>query len=289
MSVVLLQQNCDGDHPTAMTAYDFIKEVIESFNSRGWDQSRLKSLADRHRLREDDAKRIITEWSGKPVDQWLSSLETFRIRNALVLAVERHEETARIIRINRANSIDSSGQHAQRLIRYGVGNSPYGSCMIGETEEGICHLSFFDKPSPEPEIAQLQKQWPDASLIQDDSAIKSTATRLFASGAKGKDSEPIEILVRGTDFQVLVWRTLLQIPSGSLVTYAKLAELAGRATAHRAVASAVARNHLGYLIPCHRVVRSTGIVGDFRWGTVRKQAMIAREICRFESSIDLAN
>jgi AraC family transcriptional regulator of adaptative response/methylated-DNA-[protein]-cysteine methyltransferase len=195
-------------------------------------------------------------------------------------------------------------------ISAGFAESPFGKCLIASSPRGICHLSFVEDLPPwenaRVAIARLQDDWPEAKIDRDDGAAARLAARIFARNiaadqrgtgilpvatnaaefsAAGKMPVPLSratspvlrAFVRGTPFQVRVWRALLQVPSGAIVSYGKLAAALGRPTAARAVGSAVAQNSIAYLIPCHRVIRETGVIGDYRWGHVRKRVMLAWE------------
>ena len=154
-------------------------------------------------------------------------------------------------------------------IRYGLHDSPFGPCRVGVTDRGICALAFTDGRDPD---AALGARWPRARLVRDDAGTAHVVRRAFAPGG----GAPLD--VRGTNFQVRVWEALLRIPEGALVTYRDVAQAIGRPKAARAVGSAVAANEIAVLIPCHRVIRSTGVFGDYRWGAARKKAIVGREI-----------
>lgn len=160
-------------------------------------------------------------------------------------------------------------------IRAGISISPFGNCLIADSPRGICHLAFFDDGERESALAEMRADWPQADVSRDDGHAAKLCGRLFHSPA-----EPWRLFVRGTPFQLRVWRALLQVPPGTLVSYAKLAAASGNPQAARATGSAVGRNAVSFLIPCHRVVRESGHVGDYRWGAVRKRAMLAWECCR---------
>src|SRR5206468_922011 len=126
--------------------------------------------------------------------------------------------------------------------------------------------------------AALRAEWPNARVQRDDGVARDVVAKVFeGSGSSRQASTALRALVRGTAFQLRVWRALLQVPPGSLITYGQLAAAIGRPTAARAVGTAVGQNPLAYLIPCHRVIRSTGLLGDYRWGQVRKRAINAWE------------
>ncbi len=170
-------------------------------------------------------------------------------------------------------------------IEAGVANSPFGRCLVGESPRGICHFSFVDEGSLDDALAALQADWPKARLHRDDSIATRLSTRIFEKNLKVRGQAPLRVFVRGTAFQVRVWQALLKIPSGTLVSYGNLAAAINQPTAARAVGSAVGHNSLAYLIPCHRVIRETGIIGDYRWGSVRKRALVAWESSPFAHPI----
>jgi AraC family transcriptional regulator of adaptative response/methylated-DNA-[protein]-cysteine methyltransferase len=154
----------------------------------------------------------------------------------------------------------------------GYAESPFGECLIAESPRGICHLSFED------EWARIECDWPNAELVRDDQKADEICESIFLEGRSL--SQPgttrrssLRLLVRGTAFQVKVWRALLEIPQGKLASYGRLAELVGNPKASRAVGTAVGNNPIGYLIPCHRVIRETGAMGGYRWGAERKRAI----------------
>ena len=162
-------------------------------------------------------------------------------------------------------------------ISAGFADSPFGRCLIGESPRGICHLSFIDAGDGAAELAALQEHWPRARLQWDDATAARLAGGIFERSSR-RDSPPaLRVFVKGTAFQVRVWRALLQVRPGTLVSYGRLAAALNQPAAARAVGTAVGRNPLAYLIPCHRVIRETGVIGDYRWGPVRKRAMLAWE------------
>jgi AraC family transcriptional regulator of adaptative response/methylated-DNA-[protein]-cysteine methyltransferase len=148
----------------------------------------------------------------------------------------------------------------QMKIRWGVSHGAFGNMFLAKSPCGITHLSFFDGDVNE-SFEVLRKDWPKAELIRDDGLRMGI--------------DPLH--VKGTPFQIRVWRALLEIPEGSLFTYGEIAAGLGTPGASRAVGSAVGANRISLLIPCHRVVRADGGLGGYRWGTERKRLMLARE------------
>ncbi|HIL70994.1 MAG TPA: methylated-DNA--[protein]-cysteine S-methyltransferase, partial [Verrucomicrobia bacterium] len=171
-------------------------------------------------------------------------------------------------------------------IHYGFAKSPFGLCMIGGNDRGICRICFVDEKEQTEAVAALIKDWPKAQLLEShDFAVKQVG-RIFRypSRAKSRKSDyTLRMWVNGTEFQLMVWHALLRIPSGHWMGYQQLAESVGRPQASRAIGNAVGANPIAYLIPCHRVIRSCGAIGGYRWGIQRKRAMMALESSRNES------
>ena len=163
-------------------------------------------------------------------------------------------------------------------VRYGYAPTPFGECLLALSPRGICHLAFVDEGRREVALAALAGQWPAAELSRDDAAALGQVRRIFTPSPRRGGT--LKVLVKGTEFQVRVWRALLQIPEGTLVSYGSLARSLGNTGAARAVGTAVGANSLACLIPCHRVVRGTGATGGYRWGEWRKKALIAREMAQ---------
>ncbi len=157
-------------------------------------------------------------------------------------------------------------------IRYAVVDTPLGPAMLAATARGVCHLQFCP-PEASGALEQLRGDWPQATLIEDPAASNALAQQIF----QGPSGTPIRVLVRGTNFQVQVWRALLTIPTGELRSYGHLAEHIGRPRAARAVGTAIGQNPVALLIPCHRVIQASGALGGYRWGLSRKAAVLAAE------------
>lgn len=158
-------------------------------------------------------------------------------------------------------------------IRYGFAQTPFGTMVAGATDRGLCTLEFLDDPEA---FDVRDGPWPRARFLRDDSIAESLAPQLFGDDVR----EPIRVHVRGTNFQLRVWNALLGIAPGTVRSYAQLAHAIGEPSAARAVGNALAANPVGVLIPCHRVIASTGTIGNYRWGTSRKRALIAWEAAR---------
>ena len=163
-------------------------------------------------------------------------------------------------------------------ITYGVVPSPFGPCLMAKTTRGICHLGFTNPDSQNRPLADLFKAWPQAEFIENKDRIQADVRAIFTPNRRQKG--PFNLLLKGTNFQINVWKALLRIPQGQLVSYQAVAEYMGRPKAFRAVAGAIAANPVSYLIPCHRVIAKTGKIHQYRWGSTRKKAMIGWEAAR---------
>jgi AraC family transcriptional regulator of adaptative response/methylated-DNA-[protein]-cysteine methyltransferase len=159
---------------------------------------------------------------------------------------------------------------ADLVIRHGRHESPFGEMFVALTARGVSAMSFAADA-----LAELRQRWPNAQFAEDLPAAQAVVDAVF-------QNRPLDRLlhVQGTNFQIRVWEALLQIPQGAVVSYGELAKSLGSPGAARAVGSAVAANPTAYLIPCHRVIRESGVIGDYRWGSDRKRAMLGWEAAR---------
>jgi len=161
----------------------------------------------------------------------------------------------------------------EMTICWGTSISPFGNLFVARTKRGIIQLSFFED---EPTEAQqmMRSDWPNALRSRDNTMAQEISSQTFS---RRTPQERPQLHIKGTDFQIAVWRALVDIPAGTLSTYGRIAHQLGRPGAARAVGNAVSKNRIAFLLPCHRVVRENGEIGDFRWGTERKRQMIKAE------------
>lgn len=162
-------------------------------------------------------------------------------------------------------------------IRYGLQPSPFGECLVAYTWRGICFLAFGQAEEQPDFLEELRRRWPQAQLVEDATGAADYVAKIFPLAAP---PQPISLALhlQGTNFQLKVWEALLRIPPGKLVSYEDLAVYLGQPQAARAVSRAVAENPIAVLIPCHRVIRKLGVIGGYRWGPARKQALIGWEM-----------
>ena len=164
-------------------------------------------------------------------------------------------------------------------IEYHFCASPFGECLIAITKRGICHFGFVQRNNRSDALKQLYEAWPGAVFIENSQPIDPLVNRIF-NPDQTDESRPFNILIKGTNFQINIWKALLQIPSGNIVSYQDIAAYMGRPKAFRAVASAIAVNPVAYLIPCHRVIAKSGKIHQYRWGSSRKKAIVGWEAAK---------
>jgi AraC family transcriptional regulator, regulatory protein of adaptative response / methylated-DNA-[protein]-cysteine methyltransferase len=164
-----------------------------------------------------------------------------------------------------------AGDDAGLLIRWGVHPSPWGDAFIAVAGDRVCALHFLDPLTASGAYQSVRRRWPGAEVADDPEGTAIVAHRIF------DEDDVVPVLVRGTPFQVAVWRALCHVPAGRVATYDEIARAVGAPTAHRAVGAAVGRNPIALLVPCHRAVHKDGSIGGYRWGPDRKRALLARE------------
>ncbi len=273
--------------------YDRIEQAVRYVQEHRHEQPQIDVLARHVGLSPYHFVRLFKRWAGITPKRFLQLLT---IEYAKEQLAESHSllETAFETGLSGTGRLHdlfvtvdavTPGEFKRRgdglVIQYGLHTTPFGSSFVGVTERGVCALSFIDPGKMDESIVELAATWPEATLVEDGKATRPFADAM-TSVASGDEIPAIPLLVRGTNFQIKVWQALLQVPPGQLIAYEDLAALIGQPTATRAVASAVARNRIGYLIPCHRVLRKSGAVGGYRWGPARNAAIVAWEAAHAE-------
>lgn len=160
-------------------------------------------------------------------------------------------------------------------IQYGIHATPFGTSLIATTSRRICNLRFLDIVNEQTAEQALRLEWRNAEIIRKQQATQEIINHIFEI-SQFSSRKPLTLFVKGTNFQIQVWRALLKVPFGNITTYQNVAEMIGRPTAARAVGNAVGNNPVGYLIPCHRVIRESGL-GGYHWGIERKAVILGWE------------
>ncbi len=256
-----------------------------TYLDRHWrDQPSLEALAAALNLSPFHLQRLFTDWAGVSPKRFLQAITATQAKALLDRAVSVLDTAldvglsgpSRLHDLFIATEAMTPGQYkaqgADLLIRTGLHDSAFGRCLVGLTDLGICALEFFDDGDDASALDRLQARFPLSRLHP---APQQTAEIVSAmeQGTLGSH----KLLLKGTNFQVQVWRALLAIPAGHTTTYGAVAQAIGRPAANRAVGAAVGANRIGVLIPCHRVIGTSGALTGYHWGTTRKQAVLAWE------------
>ncbi|MHC4996904.1 MAG: methylated-DNA--[protein]-cysteine S-methyltransferase [Planctomycetota bacterium] len=277
-----------------MSDYERIARVIRFLDEQHTAHPSLEELAGVVGLSDSQFHRLFTGWAGVTPKAFLKCLTLEHARAltddgaslfdaALGVGLSGPSRLHDLcVTLEAASPGDIKSGGAGMRIGFGFGESTFGDCLVGWSERGLCHLAFVEAGRRSEAGDVLVEAWPRAELIRDDGEAVSILNRVFASGDDVGERSRLRAYVKGTAFQVRVWRSLLEVKPGTLTTYKRLAESIGLPNASRAVGTAVGANPLAYLIPCHRVIQGTGAIGGYRWGPERKRAMIAWESAREE-------
>jgi len=265
-----------------------IEQAILYLETHYKDQPSLEELAANIGLSEYHFQRIFTRWAGVSPKRFLQFLTKEGAKELLDRSENLLDTTHQIglSSLGRLHDLFvnteavSPGEYKSRgegvTIRYGIHPTPFGKCLIATTDRGICHLGFV-QTSEGDAIDNLVSDWKQATMIEDFKVTSHLIKPIFELQYGVQRSEPLRIYLRGTNFQLKVWEALLQIPAGTATTYEGIAERIGKPSATRAVGTAIGHNPIAVLIPCHRVIRKVGDFGNYRYGALRKKALLVRE------------
>ncbi len=274
--------------PDAFNTRDYarVARAIEYLRHHAAEQPDLAAVAQHIHLSEHHFQRLFTRWAGVSPKRFLQYLT---VEHAKI----RLTQTRNILDLTAGVGLSSPGRlhdlfvsleamspgeiragGAGLTIRFGIHESPFGRCLIAASPRGICGLHFVEDEAVA--LATLRRDWPQAELVSDAPGTAPLARRIF-DPLSAQRVKPLALLVRGTNFQIQVWRALLKVPFGTITSYRELAAEIGRPAAARAVGNAIGANPIAYLIPCHRVIRESGAFGGYRWDRNRKAAILGWE------------
>jgi AraC family transcriptional regulator of adaptative response/methylated-DNA-[protein]-cysteine methyltransferase len=284
----------------AKSDYAKVEQAIQFIGSRVHEQPALREVAEEIGLSEFHFQRLFQRWAGVSPKRFLQFLTLEEAKKALA-------ESRSVLEASHAAGLSGPGrlhdlflslermtpgeykaQAAGLRIRWGVEDTPFGPALFaalsdGAGDRGLCGLSFLLEDGPEGAFEELRARWPGAKLEASPAPIRAYA-EAFNARIEGQPGQPLSLVLKGTPFQLKTWEALLRIPEGRVAAYQDLAKLAGEPEAIRAAASAVGQNPIACLIPCHRVIQSTGLFGQYHWGAPRKLAMLAFEQARREAA-----
>ena len=273
--------------------YEHIAQAIAFMRQNYLNQPDLAAIAQHVHLSEYHFQQLFIRWVGISPKQFLQYLtveylqskiaETANLLNlAADISLSNPEHLPDpFVQLEAMSSTELKAAGIRLEIGYGVHPTPFGKCLIATTQRGICNLHFLDATSKDVTEKALRLEWKNADISRDQQATQEICDRIFKPDAS--NHKPLSLFVKGTHFQIQVWRSLLSIPFGGITTYQGLATAMGRPTAARAVGHAISRNPVGYLIPCHRVIQKSGKFGGFRWGLERKTALLGWEASRAQN------
>jgi AraC family transcriptional regulator of adaptative response/methylated-DNA-[protein]-cysteine methyltransferase len=280
----------DGPADEAEPHHDAVAAAIEYLVAQYPDRPSLDAVAAVAGMHPHHFQRVFKRWAGISPKRFLQHLTVEHAKQLLAgdesvlgAAIEVGlSGPSRLHDLFVACEAMTPGEYKARgrglVIRYGIHPGPLGRMLIGLTERGVCWLSFVVAGDEAAAVAAFAADWPDARLVEDRAATAPIAARAFA----GDGRLPLRLLLRGTNFELKVWQALLAIPTGSVVSYEDIATAIGQPTALRAVGRAIGHNPISLLIPCHRVIRKSGAIHNYRWGVGQKRALLAYDAARRE-------
>ena len=276
-------ENIDNGHDFAR-----MESALQWLADNYEQQPSLKDTALSCGLSEFHFQRIFTRWVGLSPKKYIQYLTLNRAKQSL-------DEHRSILDATYEAGLSSPGRLHDLFIsiesmtpgeykscgeglriHYGFHETLFSECLLMTTERGICAIGFHAEGGREATLARMQEGYENAEWLHDQALTGEHVKSAFGDPTRPR-SQPLKLLLRGTKFEVKVWEALLTIPTGAVTNYADLAQRIGHPGSARAVGRAVAKNSIAYLIPCHRVIRKSGLLGGYRWGTGRKLAMLTRE------------
>lgn len=278
--------------PNQSYHYHVMRRAIELIDDAE-DALSLNDLATEMQMSPAHFQRLFTQWVGvspKRYQQYLA------LGHAKTLLAQRFTTlgTAHELGLSGSGRLHdlflrweamSPGEFARKgeglKIYWGWFDSPFGLALVMGTERGICGIGFAAEAGEEATMEDLVSRWPRAAYVEDPMMLRDWVEAAFGAGGTGGERTPLYLI--GAPFQIKVWEALLHIPSGQVTTYSEIAQSIGSPKAVRAVGTAVGRNPVSYLIPCHRALRKSGGLGGYHWGLPVKRAILAWESARAEA------
>lgn len=269
--------------------YQRIAEAIDYIRINFKEQPDLEKVAKKIHISPFHFQRLFTEWAGVSPKKFLQFISVGHAKSILkekqatlfdaafetgLSGTGRLHDLFTKIEGMTPGEFKNGGENLS--INYSFAESPFGNILVASTLKGICYMAFADEQQKA--FSELKKIFPNAKYQQVVDLMQQNSLYIFTKDWNKLDK--IKLHVRGTNFQIKVWETLLKIPAGQLSSYGKIASAIENPTASRAVGTAIADNPVAFIIPCHRVIQSSGNFGQYRWGSTRKTAMIGWEAAK---------
>jgi len=266
--------------------YKRIAEAIEYIQQNFKEQADFEEIAKKMNLSLAHFQQLFSDWAGVSPKEFLQNISVQHAKQILdnsqlqltettfksgLSDTERLHDLFVKIEVMTPEEYKNNGEKLS--INYSFSESLFGGVLVASTHKGICYLCFAD--DEQLAFSELEKRFPKAGFIQQTDGIQQNALQVFT--AERSKINTVKLHLKGTDFQLKVWEALLKIPMGNLTTYGTIAALIQKPKAARAVGTAIGSNPVAFLIPCHRVIQSSGVIGGYMWGTARKTALIGWE------------
>ncbi len=274
--------------------YAVVRHAIAYLTEHWTTHPSLDDLAAALGLSASQCQKLFKRWCGLSPKEFVQAIALDHAR-AMLNDAATILETAHEVGLSGGGRLHdlfvtheamSPGEYKRRggglKISYGFHPSPFGDALLMATSRGLCGLAFVNEDKNETRadaLSDLMGRWPNAIFVEAPEATQGQAQEIFGSRASPQEA-PIRLVMIGSDFEIRVWQTLMRIPRGHAVSYQHIARHLGQPTASRAVGSAVGRNPLSFVVPCHRVLRADGSLGGYHWGLTRKRALIGWETGR---------
>lgn len=269
--------------------FNRIKKAIEYISENYKYQPSLDKISEHIHLSPFHFQRLFKEWAGVSPKRFLQYISIQHAKQILRETQATLFDTAfevglsgtsrlhdLFINIEGMTPAEYKNEGSYLTINYSFALSPFGEIIVASTPKGICHMSFAEDHKEA--IKNLTSIFPKANYQNSADEIQKNAIRIFNLDWESLDK--IKLHIKGSDFQLKVWQALLNIPMGQLSSYQNIANFIKSPKASRAVGNAVGQNPVAYLIPCHRIIQSTGALGDYHWGHIRKTSMIGWEAAK---------
>ncbi len=268
--------------------YAVVRQTLKRITLDWREQPTLEMLAKEAGLQPIQLQRVFSRWAGLTPKQFLQAITLDHakalLRDSASVLDASYEVglsgSSRLHDLFITHEAMTPGDYRARgaglQIAYGFHPSPFGQVLIMVTDKGLAGLGFADPGEEESALEDMCSRWPAASYVHDQDATGTYAGRVFDPG-QWQEEQPLNVVMIGTDFEIRVWQTLLRIPMGQAATYADVAASIGNPKASRAVGSAVGRNPISFVVPCHRVLAKGGKIGGYHWGLTRKRAILGWE------------
>jgi len=280
-----------GAQNAALRDYDAVRRAIAFISEKWRSQPSIEAVAEAASVTPDELHHLFRRWAGLTPKAFMQALTLDHAKNLL-------RDSASVLDAALDSGLSGPGRLHDLFVThesmspgewkaggqglplsYGFHPSPFGTAVVIATSRGLAGLAFADPGEEQAALADMQRRWPRATYTQDQTGTAALAQRIFET-KRWQQNQPLRVVLIGTDFEVRVWETLLKIPMGRATTYSSIASKIGNDKASRAVGTAVGKNPISFVVPCHRVLGKSGALTGYHWGITRKQAMLGWEAGR---------